>query len=134
MNFFLFKLALSYGIERLLDEYALAQKEGIPYLGTEHCHPNSDKCKEMLQNVNILINIIRRNGAIKQEFFTHGCKVCVIGRVFSHNDGTNHVFAYNMIEDSGVNREFEIKFKQHLISVYKMKYLKYNVNGGALNK
>lgn len=124
--------ALSRGIERLLDEYALAQKEGIPYLGTEHFEPKSDKCKEMLQNVNILINIIRRNGAIKQDFFTHGCKVCVIGRVFSHSDGTNHVFAYHMIEDVAVDRDFEMKFKHHLISVYKNKYLRYKLNGEVM--
>lgn len=125
-------LALSHGIERLVEEYELAQKEGIPYLGATHFNPKTKQCKEMLQNINILINTIKRNGAIKQEFFTNGCKVCVIGRVFSHTDGTNHVFAYNMIEDIDTNREFEIKFKHHLISVYQTKYLKYKVDGDII--
>lgn len=68
-------------------------------------------------------------GTIKQEFFTHGCKVCVIGRAFAHSDGTNHIFAYHMLEDSDMNRDFEIKFKNHLISVYETKYLKYKIDG-----
>lgn len=124
---------MSHGIERLIEEYKLAQKEGIPYLGTNHFNPKTTQCKEMLQNINILINIIKRNGAIKQEFFTHGCKICVIGRVFGHTDGRNHVFAYNMIEDIDVKREFEINFKHHLISVYHTKYLKYKVDGKTMN-
>lgn len=124
---------MSRGIERLLDEYELARKEGIPFLGAENFGPKSAKCQEQLQNVNILINIIKRNAAIKQDFFTHGSKVCVIGRAFSHSDGTNHVFAYHMIEDADVSRDFEIKFKHHLISVYDMKYLKYKVNGETLD-
>lgn len=127
--FFFFFLVLSRGIEKLTEEYALAQREGIPYLGTEDFHPNKSKCKEMLQNINMIINIIRRMGAIKQEFFTHGCKVCVIGRVFGHSDGTNHIFAYHMIEDASKDRDFEIKFKNHLISVYNSKYLKYYIDG-----
>lgn len=120
---------MSRGIERLMDEYALAKREGIPYLGMEHFRAETAKCQTMLQNVNILINIIQRNGAIKQEFFKHGCKVCVIGRVFGHSDGTNHVFAYHIIEDDNVCRDFEIKFKHHLIDVYATKYLKYMING-----
>lgn len=76
--------------------------------------------------------MIRQNGSIKQEFFTHGCKVCVIGRVFRHSDGTNHVFAYEMIEDAGKERDFEIKFKMHLLDVYKNKYLKYKITGEPL--
>lgn len=78
----------------------------------------------MLSDLEILINVIKRNAAITQDFFTHGNKVCVIGRAFSHADGTNHVFAYDMIEDDGDSRDFEIKFKRHLIDVYKNKYLK----------
>lgn len=127
--FFWISVVLSRGIERLTEEYALAQREGIPYLGAEDFHPNKTKCKEMLQNVNMILNIIRRMGAIKQEFFTHGCKVSVIGRVFGHSDGTNHVFAYHMIEDDCKERDFEIKFKNHLISVYESKYLKYKIDG-----
>lgn len=120
---------MSRGIERLTEEYAMAQREGIPYLGAEHFHPNKAKCKETLQNVNMILNIMRRMGAIKQDFFTHGCKVSVIGRVFGHSDGTNHVFAYHMIEDDCKARDFEIKFKNHLISVYESKYLKYKIDG-----
>lgn len=124
---------LSRGIERLTEEYALAKREGIPYLGTDDYHPNKTKCKEMLENISIIINIMRRMGAIKQEFFTHGCKVSVIGRVFGHSDGTNHVFAYHMIEDDSKNRDFEIKFKNHLLSVYETKYLKYMIDGSKYN-
>lgn len=132
-NFFCFSniSALSRGIERLTEEYALAKREGIAYLGADHFHPNTSECKEMLQNINIIINIVRRMGAIKQEFFTHGSKVCVIGRVFSHTDGTNHVFAYHMLEDASMDRDFEIKFKNHLISVYESKYLKYKIDGSC---
>lgn len=128
-SFYSKRLVLSRGVDQLFEEYALARREGIPYLGTEHFGPKTAKCKEMLDNVNVILNVIRRNGAIKQEFFTHGCKVCVIGRVFSHSDGTNHVFAFNMIEDVDLNRDFEINFKKHLTDVYKTKYSAYTING-----
>lgn len=120
---------MSYGIERLTEEYALAKREGISYLGSENCHPSKSKCKETLQNINMLINIMRRTGSIKQEFLTHGSKVCVIGRAFAHCDGKTHIFAYQMIEDAHMNRDFEIKFKKHLISVYETKYLKFKTDG-----
>ncbi|XP_055311039.1 uncharacterized protein LOC129573902 [Sitodiplosis mosellana] len=124
--------ALTDGINRMLEEYALVQREGIAFLGTSHYGPRTARCKKMLSNLNIILNMIRQNGSIKQEFFTHGCKVCVIGRVFRHSDGTNHVFAYDMIEDAGMNRDFEIKFKLHLLDVYKTKYLKYQITGEPL--
>ncbi|XP_031632109.1 uncharacterized protein LOC116346291 [Contarinia nasturtii] len=127
-------LALSRGIDRLLEQYALAKKEGIAFLGSSHYGPKTEKCKQMLNNINILINIIKKNAIIKQEFFRHGSKVCVIGRVFWHRDGRNHVFAYDMFEDAGVSRDFEIKFKKHLLDVYRMKYLKFKVNGEPIDK
>lgn len=83
----------------------------------------------MLRYLKTIINVIKRNGEIKQNFFTHGAKVCVIGRVFRHTDGTNHVFAYDVIEDGSTSREFEIKFKKHLLSVYKERYLKNKITG-----
>lgn len=110
----------------------MAQKEGIAFLGTSHYGPKTARCKETLTKLNTIINMIRQNGSIKQEFFTHGSKVCVIGRVFRHNDGSNHVFAYDMIEDESKNREFEIKFKMHLLDVYEKKYLKYQITGEPL--
>lgn len=127
--FFVRFSALRRGIERLTEDYELALREGIPYLGGDDFQPNSSKCKEMLQNIKMMINIIRRDGAITQDFFANGSKVCVIGRVFSHSDGTNHVFAYHMLEDASKNREFEIKYKNHLISEYELKYLKYKIDG-----
>lgn len=132
VSFVFFQSALSGGIDRLLEEYALAKKEGIAFLGTSN-GPKTIKCKQMLDNINVLINVIRKNGSIKQNFFTHGCKVCVIGRVFGHNDGTNHVFAYDMIEDTGKNRDFEIKYKKHLMDTYEMKYLKFKITGEPLD-
>lgn len=125
----LFFIDLSRAIERLTDEYETAKQEGIPFLGTVNYGPKTAKCKAMLNHLKIVINVIRENGAIKQQPFTHGAKVCVIGRVFGHNDGTNHVLAYHMIEDNHVNRDFEIKFKEHLANVYETKYLKFKVSG-----
>lgn len=120
---------MNRGIDRLLEQYALARKEGIAFLGSSHSGPKTAKCKEMLNNINLVINVIKKNATIKQDFFTHGSKVCVIGRTFGHRDGKNHVFAYDMFEDAGISREFEIKFKKHLLDVYKMKYLKFKING-----
>lgn len=127
------KLALSLGVEKLFDDLDLARREGIAFLGAEHYGPRTAKCKEMLNHLNIIANVIKRNSAIKQDFFTHGSKVCVIGRAFSHIDGTNHVFAYHMIEDTGINRDFEIKFKQHLLEVYETKYMKFKVTGEPIH-
>lgn len=79
------------------------------------------------------MNVIKRNGEIKQSFLPHGAKVCVIGRVFMHNDGTNHVFAYDMIEDESTSREFEIKFKKHLLSLYNEGYLKNKITGELMD-
>lgn len=128
-----FLLALNQGIEQLFADIGLAKKEGIPFLGTEHYGPRTSRCKEIMDNLNIVANVIKRNSVITQDFFTHGSKMCGIGRVFSHIDGTNHVFAYHMIEDSVLNRDFEVKFKKHLLEVYETKYMKYKITGESIN-
>lgn len=123
---------MSQGVQKLFEDLQLAKKEGI-VVGPHHFGSRTAKCKDTLNHLNVITNVIKRNSVITQEFFTHGSKICVIGRAFSHRDGTNHVFAYHMIEDSGLDRDFEIKFKKHLLEVYANKYMKFKVTGEPIN-
>lgn len=110
-------------IAKLEYSFDLARREGLVIKNT-FCNTKTESCQNMLSDLQTIINVIKKNAAIKHDFFSHGNKVCVVGRTFSHTDGTNHVFAYDMVEYGDDDNDFGIKFQQHLIDAYENKYLK----------
>lgn len=118
-------------IDELEHQYKIACKEGLPTLGYENSKPTSAACKDALEQLKILINVIKRNVQLNNKSqFQHGSKVCVIGRpILNPSDNTVRVIAYDMYEDNGINRDMEINLKACLIKLYRTKYLKYKITG-----
>lgn len=112
-------------IEFLRRDYFTAKKEGIVGAEKEILPPQSEKCKEILRNVEILLRCIDRNNTITHESFLAGAKLFVVGLPFWHEIYKEvQLFAYNIYDDSGPNRDMEIKFKNNLYRLYKTRYLK----------
>lgn len=117
-------------IEILRGDYVLAQKEGIAGAGQDLLPPQSEKCKKVLRDIEIILNCIDRNTRATQENFPAGAKMFVVGWPF-WSDLFKEVqfFAYNIYEDSGLNRDMEINFKRHVFRLYETKYMKFTRDG-----
>lgn len=122
-------------MERLKYNYQIALKEGIPFLGEENYRPNTPVCRDLLDKVGILINVINRNIAEAQKYFATGNKVYVAGTpYFDRATKKIRIFAFDMLEDARPNRDTEINFKKRLISLYETRYLKYSKDGNLLSQ
>lgn len=117
-------------IEVLRRDYFIAKKEGIVCADKEFLPPQSEKCKEILRNVEILLKCIDRNNTITHESFPAGAKLFVVGQPFWNEIYKEvQLFAYNIYDDSGPNRDMEIKFKNNLYRLYETRYLKFTRDG-----
>lgn len=125
-------LAIMRGVNQFNDDYDRACKEGIPFLGSKDYKPTTEVCKDALEQLQIVKNVIKRNVKtnFKEQPFKNGSKVCVIGWPFRHYiDKQIHLSATYMFEDSSINRDMEINYKSNLMKVYETKYLKFKISG-----
>lgn len=121
---------MATALDNLYYEYSLARREGIPCLGESNYKPQTAKCKEILEKIQILLNVIKRNSFVPMEHFKTGRKVFVIGTPFRNAyDKLLSIWAFDIYEDTGKNRDMEIMFKRNLINQYNTKYLKYTIDG-----
>lgn len=110
------------GVDSLTFEHDMARKEGIAYLGPDNCLPQSKECKEVLADLERIIDTIKSNIS-KPDKFKAGCKVFVIGAPFRNcSNGQVEIIGFNMYADDTPNRDMEIKFKHHLYETYANKY------------
>lgn len=117
-------------VEVLRRDYFIAKKEGIVCAGQDLLPPQSEKCKQILRDVETILKCIDRNNRVTHERFPTGVKMFVVGIPY-WNEMFKEVqfFAYNIHEDSGLNRDMEINFKKHLFRLYETKYLKFTRDG-----
>lgn len=112
-------------VEILRADYFIAKKEGIACADKELLPPHSEKCKKILRDVEIILKCIDRNNRMAHERFSTGVKMFVVGIPFWNEFFKEiQLFAYNIHEDSGINRDMEINFKKHLFRLYETKYVK----------
>lgn len=127
--FFIF-LELQQAFNTLNYECDAAHRDGIPFLGNGCYKPGTPKCDKILHCCDTLIKVIHRNMSAKMDVLKNGSKICVIGAPFRNSRSKNvEIFAYNVYEDTGDNREMELKFKDNLIYTYRTKLFKNRVNG-----
>lgn len=118
-------LDLQRGINQLSNEFDDACRSGIPYLGGDY-QPTSLRCQQMLGHLKTIIAVIKRNAYIRQDYFTNGSKMCVVGTPFLNtSSNTVQIIGFDMLEDHHASRQLEINFKQTLYEFYDKKYLKH---------
>lgn len=119
-----FNIDLQRGINQLSNEYDDACRCGIPYLGGDY-PPTTARCQQMLGHLKTIIAVIKRNAYMRQDYFTNGSKICVVGTPFLNtSNNTVQIIGFDMFEDHQANRQMEINFKHTLYEFYDKKYLR----------
>lgn len=88
------------------------------------------------EDMDKILTIIKRNPIFNsgKNTLTYGSKVIVIGKPYHIRNNRIVVYANGIYPDNGVNRDFEIYFKRHLIELYQNIYYKYTLDGELIDK
>lgn len=127
---YIFAVDLLRQIGVLRRDYHIAKTEGIVGADKQLLPPQSVECKKILSDIETILQCIDRNNHIVREAFAAGAKMFVVGMpIWNEWFKEVQLFAFNIHEDSGLNRDMEINFKKHLFRLYETRYLKFTRDG-----